>query len=288
MKLLLTSGGVTNETILAGLVDMLGKPVDQCHALCIPTAQWGHPMCGPQSARGFATRSTSTLPVLPIGTGSGRVDAAPATATIDFEDGLDPGDIVSELDVGLGIRGVDAGIVSVYGERVDLPGVNQAMVFDAECGGAAASCSGDDADLFQPQLGNVLIISESGDSSDPDDADVGERIDIDFSEWGTGSVTVRSLDVLDVEADESPGRIEIGETIVPIPDIGDGNVSTVEVGGTGSVLAVVLNGSGAIDNIQIEYEPQAPTTTTTTTSSTTTSTITSTTSSTSTTTTAGR
>ena len=53
MKLLLTSGGVTNATIRAALVEMLGKPVDQCHALCIPTAQWGHPMCGPASARGF-------------------------------------------------------------------------------------------------------------------------------------------------------------------------------------------------------------------------------------------
>lgn len=53
MKLLLTSGGVTNATIRAALVEMLGKPVDQCHALCIPTAQWGHPMCRPTSARGF-------------------------------------------------------------------------------------------------------------------------------------------------------------------------------------------------------------------------------------------
>ncbi len=53
MKLLLTSGGVTNMSIRSALVELLGKPVDQCHALCIPTAQWGHPMCGPMSARGF-------------------------------------------------------------------------------------------------------------------------------------------------------------------------------------------------------------------------------------------
>lgn len=53
MKLLLTSGGVTNASIRAELVEMLGKPVDQCRALCIPTAQWGHPMCNPASARGF-------------------------------------------------------------------------------------------------------------------------------------------------------------------------------------------------------------------------------------------
>ena len=53
MKLLLTSGGVTNASILGALVDLLDKPIADCHALCIPTAQWGHPMCGPQSARGF-------------------------------------------------------------------------------------------------------------------------------------------------------------------------------------------------------------------------------------------
>lgn len=53
MNLLLTPGGVTNASIRTALVDMLGKPVEECHALCIPTAQWGHPMCGPVSARGF-------------------------------------------------------------------------------------------------------------------------------------------------------------------------------------------------------------------------------------------
>jgi len=53
MKLLLTSGGVTNTSIHDALVEMLGKPISECHALCIPTAQWGHPMCGPQSVRGL-------------------------------------------------------------------------------------------------------------------------------------------------------------------------------------------------------------------------------------------
>ena len=46
MKLLLTSGGVTNPSIHAALVQLLGKPIAECHALVVPTAQWGHPMCG--------------------------------------------------------------------------------------------------------------------------------------------------------------------------------------------------------------------------------------------------
>jgi dipeptidase E len=55
VKLLLTSGGVTNTSIQDALVDMLGKPIGDATALCIPTAQWGHPMCGPITARGFVT-----------------------------------------------------------------------------------------------------------------------------------------------------------------------------------------------------------------------------------------
>ena len=53
MKLLLNSGGVTNPSILSALVQLLGKPIAECRALCVPTAQWGHPMCGPTSVRGF-------------------------------------------------------------------------------------------------------------------------------------------------------------------------------------------------------------------------------------------
>jgi dipeptidase E len=55
LKLLLTSGGVTNPSIERALVDLLGKPIAESSALCVPTAQWGHPnpMCGPVGVRGF-------------------------------------------------------------------------------------------------------------------------------------------------------------------------------------------------------------------------------------------
>jgi dipeptidase E len=35
------------------MVRLIGKPIAQSSALCIPTAQWGHPQCGPMSTRGF-------------------------------------------------------------------------------------------------------------------------------------------------------------------------------------------------------------------------------------------
>ena len=55
MKLLLTSGGVTNAAIREALIGMLGRPIADCDALFIPTAQWGQPACGPHSV----WRSTS-------------------------------------------------------------------------------------------------------------------------------------------------------------------------------------------------------------------------------------
>lgn len=61
MKLLLTSGGVTNASIRGALVGLLTKPIEACNALCIPTAQWGHPMCGPKSVRRFVVGEAPSL-----------------------------------------------------------------------------------------------------------------------------------------------------------------------------------------------------------------------------------
>ncbi len=49
MKLLLTSGGITNGSIREALIEMLGKPIEEAEALFVPTAQWGQPACSPQS-----------------------------------------------------------------------------------------------------------------------------------------------------------------------------------------------------------------------------------------------
>jgi dipeptidase E len=49
MKLLLTSGGITNDSIRGALVELLGKPIGESSALFIPTAQWGQPACDPVS-----------------------------------------------------------------------------------------------------------------------------------------------------------------------------------------------------------------------------------------------
>lgn len=62
MKLLLTSGGVTNASIRDALAALVGKPFSECRALCIPTAEYGHPMCTPESAWRFvAGKSPSPM-----------------------------------------------------------------------------------------------------------------------------------------------------------------------------------------------------------------------------------
>jgi dipeptidase E len=43
MKLLLTSGGIKNTSIRGALVDVLGKPIAESDALCIPTAIYAFP-----------------------------------------------------------------------------------------------------------------------------------------------------------------------------------------------------------------------------------------------------
>lgn len=61
MKLLLTSGGVTNASIRGALEGLLGRPFAECSALCIPTAEYGHPMCTPASAWRFVAGKSPAL-----------------------------------------------------------------------------------------------------------------------------------------------------------------------------------------------------------------------------------
>jgi len=60
MRLLLTSAGIKNPSIHVALVELLGKPVAEASALCIPTAGYGHPMGTPAGAYRFITGQSST------------------------------------------------------------------------------------------------------------------------------------------------------------------------------------------------------------------------------------
>ena len=82
MKLLLTSAGIKNPSIRNALVDLLGKPIAECDALCIPTATY--PMGGPGSAWRFITGRAST-PLCELGWKSLGVLELTALPSIDKE-----------------------------------------------------------------------------------------------------------------------------------------------------------------------------------------------------------
>ena len=84
MKLLLTSAGIKNTSIHNALVDLLGKPIAESNALCIPTASYGHPMGGPGAAWRFITGRAST-PMCELGWKSLGVLELTALPSIDEE-----------------------------------------------------------------------------------------------------------------------------------------------------------------------------------------------------------
>lgn len=67
MKLLLTSAGIKNARIHDALVGLLGKPIAEANALCIPTASYGHPWAGPGRAWDFISGQEPRCPMIELG-----------------------------------------------------------------------------------------------------------------------------------------------------------------------------------------------------------------------------
>jgi dipeptidase E len=84
VKFLLTSGGVQNASIRDALVDLLGKPIADSSALCIPTAEYGHPGCTPASAWRFIA-GQSPSPMCDLGWSSVGLLELTALPSIDKE-----------------------------------------------------------------------------------------------------------------------------------------------------------------------------------------------------------
>ncbi|RFU49774.1 Type 1 glutamine amidotransferase-like domain-containing protein [Paraburkholderia sp. DHOC27] len=61
MKFLLTSSGITNVSIHAALVGLLGKPIAECSALFIPTAMYGYPRHAAAAWQAFAGNTRGPL-----------------------------------------------------------------------------------------------------------------------------------------------------------------------------------------------------------------------------------
>ncbi|MEM9218706.1 MAG: pre-peptidase C-terminal domain-containing protein [Cyanobacteria bacterium P01_F01_bin.150] len=149
--------------------------------------------------------------------------------TIDFE-GLAAGDVVTEIDE-LTVSAAD-----------DLV----AMAFDT------ANPTGDDGDLASDTLGIVLIISEDGNSANPDDNAGGGTLMLDWD----GAVNLESMGFLDIESAGSITLYAEDDTTVlgtiEIPGLGDNSYQSVSIGTDAVGKAdVFLAGSGALTEIVV-------------------------------------
>lgn len=122
-----------------------------------------------------------------------------------------------------------------------------AMIFDS------ANPTGGDPDLGTDSEGNILIISEDGDSSDPDDNAGGGVITFDLD----NPVDFNSINFVDIE--ETGGEVRtidvdgniIDTTAIPAP--GNGSLQTLNINDSDvAKIEVELAGSGAISGLDFD------------------------------------
>ena len=95
MRFLLTSAGIKNASIRNALIDLLGKPIAECSALCIPTATYAMPG-GAAMAWKFITGREARTPMCELGWKSLGVLELTALPSIDEEHWVP---LVQETDV---------------------------------------------------------------------------------------------------------------------------------------------------------------------------------------------
>jgi dipeptidase E len=82
VKLLLTSAGIKNPSIHAALLQLLGRPIDECDALCIATATYCMPN-GAELAYNFISGQEPRCPMTELGWKSLGVLELPALLEVD-------------------------------------------------------------------------------------------------------------------------------------------------------------------------------------------------------------
>eukprot|EP00968_Pinguiococcus_pyrenoidosus_P017022 scaffold1659_cov255-Pinguiococcus_pyrenoidosus.AAC.21 len=156
---------------------------------------------------------------------------------LDFE-GFVPGDVLNDDDLcfgGLGVNILNSEIESVLGTScIVVSGVtaggivDRAMIFNSNCSddpndNLPAPTGGDPDLCVGPDFGNTfqgltLIISEDGDSSDPDDNGSGGIITFDFSSLaGIASVQVFSASIIDIDSVTDFLEVQVTEVGSGIP-----------------------------------------------------------------------
>ena len=215
-------------------------------------------------------RLFTTLAVLLATTG-----LAAGQDVIDFE-GLPAGTVLNQV-----MSAGGQGPILVEGISPAFPGFNSCLIFDSsnptggdfdlgtpnqDFGGPGIGVGGELGSPFENNLplGNLVIVAENlvdGDGDGlidvPDDGDqIGSLIMFDFG-TNVGPVTIRSITLIDVEADELPATVDLYDGAAGLidsfvlPQVADNGVAVIPLGLVEDVsaLVVTLNGSGGIDNI---------------------------------------
>lgn len=159
MKLLLTSGGVTNASIRDALVELLGRPIADCTALCIPTAMYGHPMVGPGVNAWQFISGSSQNPMVDLGWKSVGVLELTALPSIEKEQWVP---LVREADVLL-VAGGDVGYLSHWmresGMADLLPSLTETVWVGLSAGSMVLTpVVGDDFIQWRPPAGDEATL----------------------------------------------------------------------------------------------------------------------------------
>jgi dipeptidase E len=157
VKLLLTSAGIKNDSIRDALIGLLGKPISECDALCIPTALYGHPYAGPRQAWRCISGTETGTPTVGLGWKSVGVLELTALPSLDEERWLP---LVRETDVLL-VEGGDAAYLShwmrVSGLAEVLPSLNAVWVGVSAGSMVIAPRIGDDFVNWQSPAGDATL-----------------------------------------------------------------------------------------------------------------------------------
>jgi dipeptidase E len=158
MKLLLTSAGVKNPSIENALVELLGKPIADCDALCIPTALYGHPWAGPRQAWRCISGNEPGTPTVGLGWNSMGVLELTALPSLDEERWVP---LVRETDVLL-VEGGDAAYLSHWmrasGLADLLPTLRETVWVGVSAGSMVMTPRvGDDFVMWHSPAGDVTL-----------------------------------------------------------------------------------------------------------------------------------
>ena len=187
MKLLLTSAGIKNASINDAMLDLLGKPIADCDALCIPTASYGHAPRGIRGAYRFIT-GQATTPMCELGWKSLGVLELTALPTLDRELWVP---LVEETDVLL-VNGGDALYLAHHmlesGLADLLPSLSTVWVGLSAGSMVMTPRIGEDFKVWSPPDGGDRALGIVGFSIFPhlDHPDLPENTMADAERWAAG------------------------------------------------------------------------------------------------------